>query len=634
MAKKNSKQSGLVKATSDQAVKTEEKQPDLAKIVQEASVKHGTAKSRSKATYNVRALDTYRHGDMCAANMEAGTYDKLCKKFDKTLLNYKEWAKQEVRYTDSNQSIKENLRSCNDGYTMSTIMDMLAPLQQGISLFSLAQIWMQGKVIQHVDPDFNMNVSRLTEHLRQDILDKKKSSSAIRNLCKGMDERLLGISVNNLETEITRSVKNATLDDIVMTPRQIAAIKLNFAEQCYADMRTVSTRGEMMNMRNQYDTAVEHLAAIAKNSGFDMSVVAAEERYLVGLKMMSNPDYGRIFLETCGLKAYPVFDGKDWTGEFKTYDGKPYTTGNSVSTGAFTPRVPYVVYDDTTSRGDVNEGNIPHHSRVELEDMLRNRAMFFAGAMYYLDGPDCEFNAEMTASIKTELQNQIKNYKRDIEAQFADDGLNIDWKKTFKEEYNTAFHTLEKGKGDIRHLNMYDGFVNEMKHNSNKKIIEDVLGETVPSIREANFATADANTQKESRLKWYAQVKGQIDRVADILHMEDEGSSYKSRTIRSDVRKGEDIINDARKDQLYNCDVKQATDLLMQSIVNMYQGYTSRESYERNGSLNFEGKRYRDGVAEVDSILNPRVNTSASVPRGTEFDDLFKDVTPEETPRL
>ena len=42
-------------------------------------------------------------------------------------------------------------------------------------------------------------------------------------------------------------------------------------------------------MKKDYDAALGHLQVIAKNSGFDMSVVAAEERHLVGLIHISEP---------------------------------------------------------------------------------------------------------------------------------------------------------------------------------------------------------------------------------------------------------------------------------------------------------------------------------------------------------
>lgn len=598
----------------------EKKRQSLAKVIQEAVRKPGSStKETGKGSYKPNGM--VKGEDEKKAYREIQAYDSLCSKFNKTILDYKSWAKEAVSYADDASTIKANLKASNDGYITSMFMDMLSPLRNGVTFESFMQIMFTESVMRHFNKDYNADVSKFAETLRQNTMDLFKSTPAMKRLLKGTDDNLLNISVNSLEKSVAHGISNSELDDVRMTPRQVAAIKTNFAEQCYADMRKVRTSREMEDIYNNYNTAVEHLSTIAHNSGFDMSVVAAEERYIVGLKINKDPAYKNVFSETYDLRAEPDMRSKKvWDGDFVTSDGKSYTTGHSVSLGAFTPRKPYFIYDDKSSSSMDTGERAKFRSLAKLEQDIHARAKCFAMAMAYLDDEDCEFgDGKKRDEIRKSLNCFIDEYKKDTQSWLKDDGINLDMNKHFIDVYNSCLDGY-RNKGsmpssyrelckqypnefDDSAMNDYDAFLAEIKHIENKKIIEDALGEKVPSLREKDFVDLDSETKETNLLKWHAQVIGQVGRVARKLHTYDEGPDYRTRLDRSDVRNGQQIINDSRQKRLESYDVDDAFELLKHTAVNLYQGYSSRGVYQRNGSLCFESETYRNNARKVNELL-------------------------------
>ena len=278
------------------------------------------------------------------------------------MTDYREWAKEEVKYNDLDASCA-NLKQISDDYTMQMLMNCINSFQNGITFGSLLSTMMSYKMASTADPQFEQSVSRLFLNIRESMgsqieeryahqgkVGKLLELPAHSLFSKVSDDYLTTKSARGTHNAINYALRSNTLDDLVMTPRQVAALKVNFMEQYYVDLRKYnngdsSFDSDYARCKRDYEIAMKHLENISASSGFDMSVVAEEERYIVGLKMLENPKYATIFNETFDLDgAVPVVDSNgSWSGEFKTRDGHEYNIGNinDLKQGSFTVRQPF-----------------------------------------------------------------------------------------------------------------------------------------------------------------------------------------------------------------------------------------------------------------------------------------------------
>lgn len=522
--------------------------------------------TKNKAAYTPNNVNLKSSYETNVAYGELEAYEDLQRKFDSSLFDYKSWANEEVKYTNMNsRQTQEKLRQCNDSYTLATISDIMTPLRDGISIETIARMWAVTQAVRIANPSFDMDVSRLTDNLRQaasdSMIGKANGDAVTAHKMEKVSRKAAAVSTELMGSEIERNMKQHTIDNMIMTPRQLAAIKLNFTEQCYVDMRSGVSSYEAKELRNQYDSAVEHIKAIASNSGFDMSVVAAEERYLAGLKIKVSPEYANVFTETADLGARMAYstssnaEDKLWAGEFKTLDGAEYSVGHHTSKGAFSPRIPHELISD----GDPLDS---------FTDALSRRAKLFASVKNYLGSDDCEIKKGSRADAQESVDIYMEEYKARTISMLVDDGLASSkraakaiWDKSFSDVYSKTVDDYNKGTAEARELS--DAFRKELKHSVNKSILQDV---GVP-IDEKN---PDINAACESLKKF----------------VDDESMRH---TKLPDNRSGYEVLDDMRKNHFdRNVSSKDAGDLMLKVITNIEQGYNNRGTYFREKSFDNE----------------------------------------------
>lgn len=356
---------------------------------------------------------------------------------------YLEWGEHEVRYTDADdgESVKK-LQSRNDAYTMNMLMSCIGPLRQGISPGSLLQVWLSYQVISTFNENMDVDVSRMCSNMRQDLERMRSAFEARGPLAKFAFNRVSGFLDGYLNaaagSKMSKSVGEAmahdTLDELVMTPKQLAALKVSFMEQYYVDLRSGEHTDAYLTRR--YNRAIGHISAIARNSGFDMSVVAAEERHIVGLKIAANAEYANVFNETCGTygaKPCLTEDGR-WSDNFVTADDHQYTVGGNAANGAFTVRMP-AAGDDVENPGKA----VTYEALIED---ARRSANEFAGMMLWVNSKECPMDAKDRKYVIGELEKLKQAHIDGMCSMMEDDGLGEharDIRERFEAHYESSY---------------------------------------------------------------------------------------------------------------------------------------------------------------------------------------------------
>lgn len=367
----------------------------------------GTDKYARK-TYEVQGIDLSSKSDRASAMAE---FNMLR---DKAQLHYTDFAAQKIRYDKlDDPGAAEKLKEANDAYTMSVFMNCIGPLRSGITPSTLLQSWFSYKMIQTINPTMDMDMARMCANLKRDLepmygeLRRKNPlmGAVLSPVIGSLDGYLATESAEKFTKAINWNMEQGTLDDAILTPKQTAALKVGFMEQYYVDLRA----GErpVRDIDRDYAAAIDHIRIIANNSGYDMAVVAAEERYLVGVKMQADPRYASMFQETSDLYGpHPVLDSDGtWSGRFETPDHHEYTVGGDASTGAFTVRRPM-----SREAMDGFDRNVDDHGKQ-------------IGSMYaWLDGDDCPLGRVTKSRIRKHLDSYVDEYKKNVARQLVDDG--------------------------------------------------------------------------------------------------------------------------------------------------------------------------------------------------------------------
>lgn len=535
------------------------------------------SRPRKTTSYNVDGIAIGSKTETKSAYDELAIYQEMQRSFDDTIMDYKTWAKESVNYSNftANESMS-NLRKCNDAYVLSTMSNCLTPLREGLSLSSVLSCLAMTKTVRTMNPDLDMDMSRTISVLRGAMIanfgvyeqQHPHMATLLRPFVNAMENASSGYAMDKMNSNIALKLKEHDVDNMVMLPRQVAALKLNFMEQCYRDMRNTTDQTVIDRCEREYNIAVEHLNEIAKNSGYDMSVVACEERYLVGLKIMENPQYANIFNETEGVYgAKPVITNTDsvptWGGTFYTADSHEYTVGGHAQSGAFTVRKPI------TTKYDMSN----------FTDNMSRKATQFASMMAYLHSGECKLPVSAKRGVEEELSNTISAYEDGVKSLLLDDGIcksNKDadkiWKSCFEEKFlKTTDSFLQssicKSDGKTSKLGDQDmttfkDFCQELNHIVDKEVLTKA-GFGYTSATEAAIAS---NGKTSDPI--VDRVKKEIDQRA-------------SNNGKQDSRTGVQIIRDMRYNYIDSMPMKDVVQLMLHTGTNMEQGIMAHGDYTR-----------------------------------------------------
>lgn len=507
------------------------------------------------------------------------------------LNHYQEWGRQEVKYTStSSKEQVKRLQARNDAYTMTMLMNCVGPLRQGISVGSLMQVWISYQTICTFNENMDMDVSRLCSNMRQD-LERMKGSFESRGpgakfvfgkVTNWLDGYLASVAGSKLSESVEFSMRQGTLDEMVMTPKQLAALKVSFMEQYYFDMR--NPENSKTQISTWYNNAILHLENIATNSGFDMSVVAAEERHIVGLKIKQNPDYANLFNETAGAYgAQPMLDddGK-WSDKFVTADEHAYTVGGKPRKGAFTVRMPE---DLTVQDGyplaalkDMSEHPFrgPGDKKANSAGRVAETAREFASMVSWANSDACRLKGKDKQYVLDYLAASREQYKTGVLTRFVHDGAvenGNNLVKLFDQEYQD---TLECG----TECQPGEALQVEMDYILNKEI----LGKA--GMDNSNQVLMDIMTHAKGVNNYpdFLELKKRADRMA-IEHGEPAD------------RTAMDLIKDMRENYIDQMTPDEVARMLLHVGANIHQGYINR-----SGCIFRDGYEsiYKDGIVRFE----------------------------------
>lgn len=295
--------------------------------------------------------------DLSDKMTKKNAYDELTVMKEYLTTDYKQWGAEEVDYSNFDPTTGQSLvearndvvrsRAASEQYTMSQLGNIVGSFRG--SAFTLGAFLRAGatrKYAEVANPNFKGDVSRLYSNFHKNMVSSANSmqgplgKTVGRQAMFALDNYFLGTSPSFLQQQIDRNLRANSIDTLNITPRQIAFLKVNFMEQYYNDTRN-GKAGNLDDYTQAYEKALDHLNAIAVNNGFDMSIVAAEERYIVGLKIKEHSEYAAMFSETTPMYGLHPVDDKDgcFSGKFKTGDNHDFYAGrDNIRHGAFSVR--------------------------------------------------------------------------------------------------------------------------------------------------------------------------------------------------------------------------------------------------------------------------------------------------------
>lgn len=365
------------------------------------------------------------------------------------MTDYKNWAREHVKYSEfDGKSSMSRLRETNDDFTLQLLTNCIS-FQDGITFGALLSTVFTYNVAKISNPSFEQDISRLMLNMRDTMVPElTKRGGLAKGFATSLDKYLVNHSTDLMHNQIAKAIDNNSLDDMVMTPRQLAALKVNFMEQYYVDLHSLTQKeisdtsltSKYSQLQQQYNTAIKHINAIANNSGFDMSVVAEEERYIVGLNMMENPRYAAMFDETSGVSGVVPQLASDgtWTGTFITRDGHDYNISDSnPGQGSFTVRMPAVHGSAIRQAGSFEQA-----WQAQYKEEISSAAQSFLDMTRFLENKK---NKDIlkdldTNKVKHLLKQYEQAYKLRIVTAMADDA-GISYKKAesfFDRQYDIS----------------------------------------------------------------------------------------------------------------------------------------------------------------------------------------------------
>lgn len=485
----------------------------------------------------------------------------------KNLSDYKEWAKKEITYEDivkNDRATGNKMKRMNDAYAISLYTNCLSGMANGLSMSSLLGTFMEFKMLKRINPTFDQDLSRAMLNLRDSWeTTASDNKGPFRKYANKLDSDISKKAGDMMNEQIQQNLENGTIDEMAMSPRQLAVLKMNFMEQAYVDMRRLDVNSpnydeELANINENYETACTHLQQIANNGGFDMTVVAAEERHLVGLKIADNPDYALMFNETSGIYGvttelnFDEYGSKRgmWSDTFKTADGENYTmaiNNNSAKDsvqGSFTIRQPI---NKTVRR------------QQDFEQKLDRYAEQMAAMTAYVSSDDCEWPKEIKERVLKEEALRRDAYIEQLMNLFLDDGVAKNKKQAkalvaerFGDKYDLQYEVMMEGIKDGDRTDTYNDFVSELNHVIDKEC--------------CRITNKPCSTPKE--------IEESMGEIIKRGHEKDTNTGAKPR---SDF----DVVQDVRINFMNDMKPHELSQLLYHVGNNMEQGFLDHGDYLR-----------------------------------------------------
>ena len=424
---------------------------------------------RSGGTYNAAPADIGKKKDLAKSVAE------IQRMQDSIILNYKD-AIGDVHYSigsdlsdaQYNAELRNRLKSHNDAYFTSMYMSVFSPVsKEGVTIKSLFEIKGSMEALKAFNPNADMDKARLFGRLKDNIAASSKNHGVFyKAIMNPVSHYLESVSADSTSKGVATAAKNDDLDSLVMSPRMLAAMKVNFDEQYYYDTRRLSQSDKNYNekmetYKKQYDKAIEHVVAIAQNSGYDMSAIAEEERYIVGMKMINSAGdspYNVIYRQTASMYGVRPVDMQGnprmsntslFRGDFESVDGHPYTTGGS-KRGAF----------EVSHRLSDNDGSLSAY-----KDELSRNGRQLAWMINYTKSDVCNLDPTQKKAAIQRLEEIMTQRKEDATmrlkidlgiskseaAKIYDDNFNRGYNKGKSTDMRYAFSEVE-GIFDKNHM--------------------------------------------------------------------------------------------------------------------------------------------------------------------------------------
>ena len=520
---------------------------------------------------------------------------------DNLMADYSVWAQEAVRYDElEDDEVQTNLRISSDNYTMQMFMNCFTGFQDGITVSSLFSTMLTFKIQKVLNPGFEQDVSRMYSNLRDQIVptleERYDQLPAFQKIGVGSAMKMFldydkkygtPFAAQATHNTMVDALKSNTLDEMVMTPRQVAVLKVNFMEQYYSDLRSCDVGDKSVNSdynkcKHNYEVAMKHLNRIAHNSGFDMSVVAEEERYIVGMKIMDNPRYGAMFAETCHINNIePVYDSDGtWNGKFETRDGHAFTTGADSKMGTFTVRE-------------------PKSNQAAYEDMITKSAEGYGAAVSCTNSlVEAGIDSDKLKAVQKSLDKYKNEYRERMVAMLEDDldMSSSEARKYFDNIFDKTVNTLDEESKEF--------FTREL----NYAVDKDVCGNI--GIALPDYKKDDSPAMKEAKTKAFAHSLLQANNQANP----------------GDTRDALDVMTSLRQNYMISMSNEDLFKLVVRANANWMQGRNATNEHEGHIARCATFDKKDDSIlqnthySDVISSKPDRVGVDLSTP---EADDEF-----------
>lgn len=522
--------------------------------------------------YNIRQKSDYK-----SAQRELESLQRSA------IADYSKWAEETVRYDGLDEEYTAtNLKQYNDVYTMSMLMGVIRPLENGCDIGSVLQCLMSYNVARIMNPNLDMDSSRMFYNFKNTVApmvaDLKSDHPVLGKLLSpalsGVSNTLSEAGGAKMATTIDAHEKVHDIDSMYLTPRQVAALKLNFMEQYYIDLRSTSDAYKRKEFTADYNKAMKHLNAICSNGGYDMSVVASEERYLVGLKIQDNPNYMTMFSETFdvfGVKidTGAVEDSQRWTGQFISTDEHTWYGGHDLTTnGAFHVRMPM--------------------SSDDMQRDMKSHAVSFNTMRQYVESPLFTGNSDTKKALLKEIERNENQYLERMKFIAKTDNVQLPDKvdRTYARALSIAASESENVENEY---GVDLTYIDEMQSVTLAKVARN-MGYNPDAMRNNDRHVFDTDSTE------YKKMMTGISRYVE--------DCKKNGTVSDDMT-ADRALENIQLNYFDNLDASDQYDLLAHVITNVEQGYKEHQS-DRNNVKKEGLTRLRDIYADVG--INPDIN--------------------------
>ena len=513
--------------------------------------------------------------------------------------------------TERRSALVDNLKRHNDAYMVNMMTNSMSYLDRGLTLGNIIKSYFTYETSKIMMGSMEDSEAKMWNSFRENLRPMMNSNAFAKVFLGPIDSYLENKSANKFNQAYQKRSSSDSLDDLVMTPRQLAAMKLNFMEQYYMDIRLEDPSSKkyaekVSSLTQKYEKAMEHIGAIAVNNGYEMSAVAAEERRIVGLKVLENPNgnYTNMFNETSSIYgAKPVFglnsvtNEVSWDGKFQTADNHTYFGDTKGGKGAFTIR---------PSLADSKRFD-------EFKASLVRQGQEYAWMKMYLQSDMCPADDKAKKQAIEALDQKFTAYKSDIKNQIAID-LNYSdkqckdfMKNTFDDGYNKQFEMVgETPLKDVLSVGA-DGptparFMNEIKY---IQISEALISEY--KLQDNEFkanptAIGDEDKGSANMIRYFD----------DFCHKLGKDPSY-NKDVATIM---DDVVNVSVKDM----NASQLVDLMMHAGSNIEQGVRNGKFTDRPAMIqmsHMDESIFKESDT-LESVVSPATLTTKPIMRSRE----------------